>query len=187
MKKITFIIVGMLCILNLSNASAESEPLKITIAVPSRDAKNGTEYQNHRINLHRKGTHFHVVITNVSDKPQRIWETWNSWGWYNLTFNMLDNRGNTLYTLKKKPRGWSKNFPSFIRLNPGECFIIDVYLKRSDWELPFLGKKREGDFEINLKAVYEIPQDDETKKNGIWTGKIESATGKYTLNYYKNN
>ena len=92
-----------------------------------------------------------------------------------------------MYTLKKKPHAWTKNYPRFVCLNPGEYFIIDVYLEKSDWELPFLDKEKEGNFEINLKAIYEIPEDDETKKYNVWTGKIESEIGKYTLNYYKNN
>jgi len=159
----------------------------ISIAIPSRDTKNASVYQNHWINLHREGTHFHVVITNISAKPQRLWKTWNSWGWYNLTFEISDNQGNILHALKKKPRGWTKNYPSFVRLNPGEYFIIDVYLKKSDWELSFLDKEKEGNFEINLKTIYEISEDKETKEYNIWTGKIESEIGKYTLSYYKNN
>lgn len=180
-------IAEVLSILAVSNVFAQSEALKISIAVASRDAKNATEYQNHWINLYREDTHFHVVITNISNEPKRLWETWNSWGWYNLTFEILDNQGKILHILKKKSHGWSKNYPSFIRLQAGEYFIIDVNLERSDWGLPFLDKEKEGNFEINLKAIYEIPEDKETKEHNIWTGKIESEIGEYTLSYYKNN
>jgi len=92
MKNKILILAGILSILNLSNVFAESNGLKISIAVPGRDAKDATEYQNHWINLHCEGTHFHVAITNTSNKPQRLWETWNFWGWYNLTFEALDNQ-----------------------------------------------------------------------------------------------
>jgi hypothetical protein len=53
--------------------------------------------------------------------------------------------------------------------------------------LPLLSEQKKGDFEINLKAKFDIPKDNETKKYGIWTGKTESPVGKYTLSYYKDN
>lgn len=142
----TLLIITILCFVSLVNGFAQKNDLEISIAVPGHDAKNATEYQNHWINLDQEKAHFHVVITNTSNMPKRLWEMWNSWGWYNLTFEVLDNQGNLIHVLKKKPHTWDKNYSSFVRLDPSGHFVIDVYFKKSDWELPFLAKKKRRKF-----------------------------------------
>jgi hypothetical protein len=53
---------------------------------------------------------FYVVVTNTSESPVRLWREWCSWGYFNLSFVVTDERGKTT-TVTKKPRGWDHNFP----------------------------------------------------------------------------
>jgi hypothetical protein len=175
--------LGILFVLNLF---AQPSDLKLSIIVPNQDNKGANEYQNHKIDLTRADAHFHVLITNISQKQQRIWQGWNSWGWYNLTFEVLDSSGSLIYKLEHKKAKWTVNFPSSYCINPGEQFVIDVYFARKDeWLLPFLKGKKEGEFKVNMRAIYEIPEDKDTKEMGIWTGKIKSEIGKYALQFWK--
>ena len=60
--------------------------LEVSIAIPERNGKRVLEYSS-------RNPHFHVVVTNTSDKPQRLWREWCSWGYYCLYFELSDGKG----------------------------------------------------------------------------------------------
>ncbi len=80
---------------------------------------------------------------------------------------------------KKKPMEWTKNYPDFMELAPGEHYVIDVYPHRgwTGFPLPASGKE----MKLKLRAVYEIRPDDDSKKLNVWTGRIESDPVDVTL------
>ena len=166
-------------------AAAEPELLTVKIAVHprglNRNGKPGVRY----INLSREQSHFHVVVTNKSQQPQRLWETWNSWGYFNLRFEVADEKGKVLYTIEKSLREWSKNFASWVELAPGEQFVMDVDFARERWDLPFLKTKRRGDFTLRMRAVFENKTDGDTKEHKVWTGKIASPFEDYQVHYWR--
>lgn len=126
------------------------------------------------------GRHFAVIVTNASSKTQRLWETHNSWGYYNLRFEVVDPKGKLLYTIKKKETWFTLNNPSWIELAPGEHYLIHVNLD-DKWELPFLKGEPQGDLRLRLRAVYESHADEEFKDH--WVGRVTSPYQNYLLRY----
>ena len=171
------LIVALACVtLPPMAEGADAKPtLAVAIAVP--------ENHGHRaIILNRQDSHFHVVVTNVSDQPQNLWREWCSWGYFNLLFQVTDQNGEE-FTVTKKMHEWTKNYPDFLVLGPGEHLVIDAYPER-DWDkfpLPATGKEKK----VSIQAVYEIKPDDKTKESKIWTGRIASEKKEYTVYNWK--
>jgi hypothetical protein len=122
---------------------------------------------------------FHVVVTNVSNQPLRLWREWCSWGYYNLSFEVTDEDGKTT-TVKKKQRGWRKNYPDWFLVAPSEHMVFDITLDESVWENPPLPEKGKSRV-VKMRAVLEIPEDADTKGSGVWTGKVVSPEHSYTI------
>ena len=150
------------------------DDLKIIISLPKRMGSDRL------IDLLRDDFHFHVIVINISNKTQRLWEPGNSWGEDNLSFEIADDKGNILDELKRKPQVWKKNAPNYSEIEPGEHYIIDVFLKR-EWELSFLEKINESNFLLKLRAIYKIEEDNFSKEHGIWTGQVKSEFDTYRV------
>jgi hypothetical protein len=131
------------------------------------------------IELYQPSRCCYVVITNTSGSPVRLWREWCSWGYFNLSFVVADERGRTA-TVTKRPRGWDKNFPDWSIVPPGDHMVFAVSFDASIWQgapLP----ERGGSRTIKMRAVYEVSADEEAKKRGVWIGRISSPEGVYTF------
>jgi hypothetical protein len=122
------------------------------------------------------GTHFHVVLLNHGDKPVRLWDEWCSWGAGNLRLEMTLPDGKRL-TVRKQPQEYSKNFPSWSTLGPGEATVREVYPLATQagraWDgFPKVGPGRT--LRVKLRAVFEVPRDADTEQRGVWSGRVES-------------
>src|SRR2546427_3481691 len=53
---------------------------------------------------------FFVVLTNVTDQGQAVWEDWNSWGYRCVSFQVTTPDG-TKHSVIRKPHGFTRNFP----------------------------------------------------------------------------
>jgi hypothetical protein len=150
---------------------APKPELTVSIAAPENHGSRS-------IIINQPDSHFHVVVTNVSDKPQKLWREWCSWGYYDLSFKCINSLGEESVVVKQ-PREWTKNYPDWQSIPPGESLVIDVYPSRDwkDFPLPAKGKE----IKVRLQAVYEIKPDEQTKKEGVWTGKVESQMQEYTI------
>ena len=98
---------------------------------------------------------FHVSITNISDEPIRLWEEWNTWGYFSLSFELFDMTGKSLGHIAKSQRRWTVNRPSFVEIKPGQSHEIDVILHPGVWDFPdksLLNSK--GAAEYRLVASY---------------------------------
>lgn len=145
--------------------AADGEDFTLTIAVPMKNEAR-VVYLNSGSN--RIG--FHVVLTNRSGKERRIWESWNSWGYFNLSFEWTGPDGKTV-KVERGNRGWDKNFPSFLTLTPGEQHVFDVWFP-GDWKnIPSAIKDGE---EVTLRAVYATAADKDSAKAGVWSGTVRS-------------
>ena len=131
------------------------------------------------IELHNSTRHFYVIVTNTSGEPVRLWREWCSWGYFNLSFVVTDEGGKTV-SVKKRPRGWDKNFRDWSIVPPGGHMVFEVSFDEAIWQnapLPDRGRSRA----IKMKAVYEVPADDDTKEFGVWNGRISSPEETYTV------
>jgi len=143
--------------------------------VPTRTSDKGVR----SIDLYRPSDHFHVVITNVSKDPIRLWREWCSWGYYALSFRIADENGKTT-EVRKGPRAWTRNAPDAAALAPGDHMVLEVAFDQDTWPdapLPGKGNSRE----VRMKAVFAIQADEETKKAGVWTGEVASPEETYTI------
>ena len=126
----------------------------------------------------KKPDEFYVVLTNVSGLPQAVWESWNSWGYQTISFELTTTDGKK-FIVSKRPGMFTVNFPSTFLVKPGEH---QVYAIRLDewWEThPTLPKSDE--MPITLKAVYEVTPTPEATQYKVWTGRVESHSYNFTL------
>ena len=168
-----FIIVLFALACLTPSVKAEESPISVSIAIPS-------ERYGGRILYYRdKSTHFHVIVSNTSDKPRRIWREQCSWGYFGLTFEFTDDRGKK-WTANKKQIPWRRNFPDWWILEPHESFVLDVYFgDPAIWEgFPNVGENPQT---VTIRAVFEFKPDDESLKNGIWTGRVVSKSDRFTF------
>ena len=83
----------------------------------------------------------------------------------------------------KERRGWDKNFPSTVTIEPGGYYVFDVTLKPEQWKnSPMLEKPTEHDgTPCRIRAIYSIEADEYSREEHAWTGIIEHAwTGTIT-------
>lgn len=135
--------------------------------------------------LTRHGINFYVLLTNVSDKPVRLWQEWCSWGYYCLQFEVFEENG-AKHLLKKKPRDFLGNFPDSVELRTGESVVWAVDLLPSEWEdLSWLPK--DGVEHVQMRAIYTVKEDEDSKDYGVWTGQAVSEPYHFILSYFARN
>ncbi len=165
------------------NPPANLQPLSITIA------PTGGRNDTRNLDLSTPQQHFHVVIHNKSEKPVKLWQEWCSWGWHNLTFEIIDADGTTTIA-KKKARGWDKNFPSHTTIDANGDAVIDVFFDPELWDLS--PKLRPSDAHapqvLTMRAVYvnaagtsDGSTSDQSDRWDMWVGTITSDKLPYTL------
>jgi hypothetical protein len=126
----------------------------------------------------RQPQEFYVVLTNVSNEPQAVWEYWNSWGYQTISFEFT-MPNNQRVVVSKRPHDFNKNFPSTFLIPPGEHQVYPVRLDK-DWEVGSTFSKL-GETSVVVKAIYEVSITPESARYKVWTGRVESASYRFTL------
>jgi hypothetical protein len=157
-------------------ADEPTPPLKLTL-VRLEQAGQRSIFLGPKENHHSQ---FHVVVTNVSSEPERLWDDRFSWGYGNLSFESMDDEGRH-QNIVKKARSWWGNVPACFVLQPNELLVIDVVFDPKVWELPFPQAAIDKPQQFKLRAVYEIRPDKQSDKEKVWTGKIVSPWGDYAI------
>ena len=117
----------------------------------------------------------HVIIQNTGDKAQHHFEEWNSWGYGNLTVQWSDESGKT-GTMTKIAKGWDKNHPTTVTLQPGEALVREIIFDPQLWEgLPAI---RQG-IKLRLKVQYQSKPE---KDVPVWVGSRTSPARDVVLN-----
>jgi hypothetical protein len=160
--------------------SADGPRFSIDVVVPQRsDGERRIAYRSSGSEWDREA-HFHVVIVNESDKPQRIWQENNSWGYFALSFRFVDEAGGTTI-IKRHARFFSYNAPAFWLLEPNEKIVVEVRFEDpKDWDSfpsPSPGSKIVG----SIQALLEISPTPASAKHGVWTGRVTSETRKVSF------
>jgi hypothetical protein len=65
--------------------SDQKFPFSLSV-VPEKS--NGEPFGSSIEMAHNKPRDFYVVLTNVSSEPQAVWESWNSWGYQTVSFEL---------------------------------------------------------------------------------------------------
>ena len=85
---------------------------------------------------------FYLVLTNISEQSQKVWEDRNSWGYYAISFEMTTADGKK-FAITRRPIEFTKNAPSTFLVEPGEHQVCLIRLDRW-WEThPALPKANE--------------------------------------------
>ncbi len=177
MKKIFVIILSAL-ILTIIRASAQDSAMSISLSIPAHwEGKRAIE------NHDQYAPHFHVIVTNVSGKQQRIWQEWCSWGYYGLSFEFMDDKGKK-WVAEKGVSAWTKNYPSYWTLDPQESLVLDVYYTDTNTWKDFPMPEDESQT-VTMKAIFEFKPDDFSKQDGTWIGRVESKPEKITFYHWK--
>ncbi len=150
-----------------ANKAQRSEVL-VGIASPERNGKRTISFS--------KG--FPVVITNLSNRPLGVWREWCSWGYFNLSLEVRTSDGRKVQLEKKRDRGWTRNFPDWYTLDPGESVIRNIVLTDKDWK-GIEDLKVTGNAKLFIRVVMDVSTTDESKEKGVWSGKIVSPERLY--------
>lgn len=104
---------------------------------------------------------FLVVIKNNTDTIASFYEDWNSWGYYNFYFKIICS--DTSFVIYRPDKDFTKNFPSFKSLNPGDSmttiFPVNFYQfsNKYDWfkKIAYLNSKIVACYQLN-ERVHEF-------------------------------
>jgi hypothetical protein len=117
-------------------------------------------------------SHLLVLIQNRSGHDQRIWETSNSWGYFNLSFELTDSTGKK-WVVKKRDTIFTVNLSTFLTISPGQIYIFNIdFVKEREWQA-FPIRRVEGQI-VQIRAIYDSTETPESKANDVWTGHLES-------------
>jgi hypothetical protein len=141
----------------------------LTISIASVDQAGAGRFEYRDIN-----SHFHVVVSNLSDKPIKIWSETNSWGYYCLSFEMSDKSGRK-WVAKKTPATFTRNIPSVLEVPSRGTYVIGVHFATPRlWEgfpTPVNGVEP-----VTVRAVFEVLPTPQSEQLGAWTGRIMSES-----------
>src|SRR5262245_53882227 len=109
--------------------AAEDATISVSISVPSeRNGARGVQHWD-------RASHFHVIASNLSDQPQRIWQEPFSWGYWALSFEFNDESGKKWTAKKRGMKPFTMNKAAYWLLEPHESLVYEVYFADSDiWE-----------------------------------------------------
>lgn len=120
-----------------------------------------------------------ILIINYTDTVASFFEDWNLWGWFNINFKIKTI--DTTYTVYKRTRDWTRNFPSYKTLFPGDTLELEYLLSDGACEstqfdkFPFKSKIEL----ISFQVFYKLEK--ETLESAELTGDV-----KYRWRYIPN-
>jgi hypothetical protein len=119
---------------------------------------------------------FYVVLTNTTTVPQKVFESWNSWGYQAISFELVTARGQR-FVVSRKNQDFDKNFPSTFIVPPGENQVYTIRLNEEDWTVaPELRFASAEPLPLSLTAIYQLPRTREATRENVWVGRTESKS-----------
>lgn len=160
-----------------SQAAAQHPPFSLAIVPTSSSGRIGGITM-----AEQKPDEFYVVLTNISEQPQTVFEQWNSWGYFAVSFEFTTDAGRKAKVFRRPTVVFTKNNPSTFAVAPGEHQVFPVRLDKW-WEAqPAL--PRADEIPIKIKAIYDVSATPQSAKQGVWTGHVESKTYDFTLRHW---
>ncbi|GAA4362923.1 hypothetical protein GCM10023185_31240 [Hymenobacter saemangeumensis] len=134
------------------------------------------------ISIADSSSHFHVLLTNTSAQPINIFEEWNTWGYYNLFFELTYPDGRKK-TVSKGAENWYRNFPSTTVIPAGRSFVFDVNFDNDSTHRPYwynsVLNEKGYSTECRMRAIYHCEDSEIAHKKRAWTGTLTSETRDY--------
>jgi hypothetical protein len=121
---------------NLTVTPAQKAPFTLSI-VPTRSVSDSRIITI----ASQKPDEFYVVLTNISNEPQSVWETWNSWGSRTISFEFTFGN-NPPILVARGPEIFTRNFPSMFLIPPGEHKVYPIRLDKW-WDVGSIPKSTE--------------------------------------------
>jgi hypothetical protein len=173
LQRMTFMSIVLLAFAVAVSSEAPKAPFSLSI-VPTNSSGEGGSITM----AQSKAREFFVVLTNVSKDPQPVWESWNSWGYQNISFELTTGEGRK-FVVSMRQQDFTRNFPSTFLIQPGEHQVYAIRFDK-EWETrPTFPKADE--MAVGLKAIYEVSPTPEATQHKVWTGRVESRSYKFTL------
>jgi hypothetical protein len=166
----TFMILFVVALSMNELVRADDNSIALSIAVPALDSGN-----ERSVVAFDRNSHFPVILTNTSDKPQRIVTPWNSWGDHALSFEITDRSGKKSVA-RAVAVDYTKNTLHWWTLQPQESVVFDVYFADSNkWE-GFPHPIHYGDSEtVTMRAIFQFgPVTQKAPEDGLWAGRVYS-------------
>lgn len=152
---------------------AEEPPLSLSISIPSSPSGEH-ELDDGRI------PHFHIILLNSSDRPQRVWAPWSEASDSVLTFEFTNEEGKKWTVRRKFLERVSHQLPEVSVLQPHESLVFNIYYANTNvWEN--FPKAMPGYPAVAMRAIFEIRSNPGTELNKVWAGKIVSEPLKVTI------
>ena len=145
---------------------ADAPTLSISVVVASHEEPARIVYAN-------VNSHFHVLLSNLSGAPLKIWEQDNSWGYSALSFEFTDEGGKT-WVVRRTGTIFTMNIPASWVVEPHGHLVLDVYFgDEKSWErFPWPDK---GSRAVTMRAIYAVEPTPESARYGVWTGRAVSS------------
>jgi hypothetical protein len=159
-----------------------SAPLSIAVVPTNCYGENCFIQTGHKTPATAKPEDFYIVLTNISQQNQPVYEYWNGWGCQTISFVLTTEDGKK-YVMSRRPKQFDYNFPSTFLIKPGQQQVFAIRFD-DDWEMsPMLPQKDET--QVTLRAIYEVSAKNSTPddfifppiiKERVWKGRIESPS-----------
>jgi len=114
-----------------------------------------------------------VVIENHSNDAVRIWRPGSSWGDEALSFELSASDQTTRIT--RVPRDYTRNVPASLTVALGARQEIPFHLGDGTWR-PTFALAQLGQVCAWIVAIYESGDSPQVQEQGMWRGKIRSAS-----------
>ena len=115
-------------------------------------------------------------LTNVSREPVRVWETDNSWGWWNVTVYLDEKEkpGAGPQPVFRVARIRSIDEPAYFGIAPGKHRDFEIDLSSGEWTIPgdvdWAGK------EYAAEMIFGIDQTPASDRHGVYVGRMRVWT-----------
>jgi hypothetical protein len=112
----------------------------------------------------------HVLVRNVSGKPQWLYEEWNSWGYSSISLQWTDEQGHS-GIVAKLDADFTKNFPSTKLLEPGGEIVRSISFDPKIWSgwPPITCQTR-----LTVKVIYDTIGCENPRARKAWIGSVTS-------------
>ncbi|MBN1808812.1 MAG: hypothetical protein JW909_07055 [Planctomycetes bacterium] len=116
-----------------------------------------------------------VVLTNCGEQALEVWNHAYSWGYFLDSLRV--SAGEYTGVWRMPPRGWGKNYPGTLRIEPGghrTRWVDAASLDRAPGAgVPFRGIMKPAAYSV--EAIYECTDGEAYNVRGVWTGRAESG------------